>query len=437
MSKRVFACVILITSLILISAPGSPAASPAAEATYLVNSDQDAPDAAPGNGICATSFGNCTLRAAIQEANRDLMASKIKFASKMTINGPTLEVLVEPFTVLDASDRWDGSWPSGRPGVIISGGLYSNGLLEIRGDYAAVYGINFRGGGSIGIVVSYSRGTIIGGTEPGQRNAFTTSHNASGASIGVEINNGAAETDIRSNYFGTFDGVNAILNPGQYGVYLSSADNIVRQNIIVGHTIAGINILLGNNNLILENFIGTDEFQTSSLPNQVGVALFNSNENQIGPYNRVYNNTQDGILVKNSDDNLVVGNDVRSNGGHGITLWGTNRSRVGLFIENKVISNSGDGIFVVFGGHNQVRFNSISENSQSGIRLENTVNNAIGGVLEYEKNDIFKNGADGVRLSTGAHTNTVSGNYIGFGASGAFDNGNLRHGVLVENGASD
>lgn len=37
--------------------------------TFTVNSTLDAVDAAPGNGVCATAGGACTLRAAIQEAN--------------------------------------------------------------------------------------------------------------------------------------------------------------------------------------------------------------------------------------------------------------------------------------------------------------------------------------------------------------------------------
>ena len=45
-----------------------PAASGRA-AIFSVNSTTDAVDAAPGNGICATATGVCTLRAAIQEAN--------------------------------------------------------------------------------------------------------------------------------------------------------------------------------------------------------------------------------------------------------------------------------------------------------------------------------------------------------------------------------
>lgn len=46
----------------------APAPS-ALAATFTVNSTADDPDASPGNGVCQTSGGVCTLRAAIQEAN--------------------------------------------------------------------------------------------------------------------------------------------------------------------------------------------------------------------------------------------------------------------------------------------------------------------------------------------------------------------------------
>ena len=42
----------------------------AAEANFAVNSPADAVDANPGDGLCQTATpGECTLRAAIQEAN--------------------------------------------------------------------------------------------------------------------------------------------------------------------------------------------------------------------------------------------------------------------------------------------------------------------------------------------------------------------------------
>ena len=42
---------------------------PAHAATFTVDSTTDTVDVNPGNGVCATAAGNCTLRAAVQEAN--------------------------------------------------------------------------------------------------------------------------------------------------------------------------------------------------------------------------------------------------------------------------------------------------------------------------------------------------------------------------------
>ncbi|MBI5033784.1 MAG: hypothetical protein HZB51_24970 [Chloroflexi bacterium] len=61
---------ILVLVLIILSMPKSGNANPAA-ATFIVDSNADAGDWNPGDGICETANGNhvCTLRAAVQEAN--------------------------------------------------------------------------------------------------------------------------------------------------------------------------------------------------------------------------------------------------------------------------------------------------------------------------------------------------------------------------------
>lgn len=50
-------------------------AAPAGAATFTVDSSVDAQDALFGNGICATAAGQCTLRAALQEATTNAAAS--------------------------------------------------------------------------------------------------------------------------------------------------------------------------------------------------------------------------------------------------------------------------------------------------------------------------------------------------------------------------
>jgi CSLREA domain-containing protein len=75
LSFRVFLPILLLVSL----TPGqnfillqSTSAAPAAYPTYTVDSTLDTPDADTGNGICATAGGQCTLRAAIMQANSDI-----------------------------------------------------------------------------------------------------------------------------------------------------------------------------------------------------------------------------------------------------------------------------------------------------------------------------------------------------------------------------
>jgi CSLREA domain-containing protein len=55
---------VLLTSAGLVTSP-----APAAATTFTVNTAADAPDAAQGDGACATAAAQCSLRAAVQEAN--------------------------------------------------------------------------------------------------------------------------------------------------------------------------------------------------------------------------------------------------------------------------------------------------------------------------------------------------------------------------------
>src|SRR5262245_7944506 len=55
---------LLLAAATIVASPG-----PVAAATFIVSSTVDAVDALPGDTVCATAAGVCTLRAAIQEAN--------------------------------------------------------------------------------------------------------------------------------------------------------------------------------------------------------------------------------------------------------------------------------------------------------------------------------------------------------------------------------
>jgi parallel beta-helix repeat protein len=423
----------LIACLTFIPDSGSGAEAPAAEKVYIVDSDQNQPDSSPGDGICATSLGNCTLRAAVQEANRDQSGSRINFASKMKINYPSLEALTEPFTTIDASDQWDNVL--GEVGVVLSEGGNVNGILAITGDYAVVRGLQFEGEGSTGIVVSGSWGTIIGGDEPVQRNVFIVYNSSNIDSIGVEIKDSASKTDIRGNFFGTEDGVYEAPNPGAYGVYLTSGDNTVRENHIVGHTEAGILGWMVGHNLIMDNVIGTSNSMLFPLPNEIGVSLYFSDENQIGPGNIIYNNNKEGILISQSDNNVVAGNEIHENGGHGIQILSSTNSRIGVVEGNSISANIGHGVFIDHGDNTRVIRNVICANEKDGIYVEGSQYSTIGGSSAGQENKITKN-SHGVHFGTGANNNKIIGNEIGYPFSGC-GYGNNQHGVLIDNSASN
>ena len=93
-SKGFLALLLLICGLALLSRPTS---AMLATGAYTVNTTTDAVDANIGNGVCATSSGECSLRAAIQEANASFAAQTITLPAgtyKLTIEGDDEESAV-------------------------------------------------------------------------------------------------------------------------------------------------------------------------------------------------------------------------------------------------------------------------------------------------------------------------------------------------------
>jgi CSLREA domain-containing protein len=99
-----FLPIVLLALLALL--PLSPPAVPvmAASLTFTVTSTADA-DAHPGDGVCATSVGKCTLRAAIQEANAQPGGTSIGIvvpAGTYTLTLSTLQLTANRITLSGA-----------------------------------------------------------------------------------------------------------------------------------------------------------------------------------------------------------------------------------------------------------------------------------------------------------------------------------------------
>ena len=90
------------------------------KADHLVNSTADLHDATPGNGVCASSAGTCTVRAAVEEANARSGRQNISIPAG-TYALPLGELLVKGDT---------GLWGHGRPSLKAAG---NSRVLRVEG----------------------------------------------------------------------------------------------------------------------------------------------------------------------------------------------------------------------------------------------------------------------------------------------------------------
>ena len=156
-------------------------------ANFTVNSTADAVDSNPGNGICADSSGNCTLRAAIMEANALAGADTITLpagtyvltipgvnenaaaqgdldiTADLTINGAgatttivdgngtglfdrVFDILAGTVTISNVAIRGGNHIFGGSGGDGGGGGISNSGTLTLNG--STVSGNNVAGGGN-------------------------------------------------------------------------------------------------------------------------------------------------------------------------------------------------------------------------------------------------------------------------------------------------
>ena len=117
----------------------SSGATLADAATFTVNSTADAVDANPGNGVCADGTGNCTLRAAIMEANAHPGTDTTSFSVTGTIS------LTSPLPAIAADLTISG--PGASALTVAGAGPSTGSVLVINaGVTANISGLTVTGG---------------------------------------------------------------------------------------------------------------------------------------------------------------------------------------------------------------------------------------------------------------------------------------------------
>ncbi len=258
--------------------------------TFVVTSDADQDDFLPGDGICDDGTGNCTLRAALTEADQTDALDEIHF------DIPGEEVPTIRISTNVSFNR--GSLGSLRP-VLIDGTTQLAGVVEIDGSVASpkdaaerdIVGMELVGERSI------VRGLII--------NRFP--------SHGILIRPTGAPSGgsnfIDGNLIGTDPTGTVARGNGGDGLRIENMPlNVIGSNLISGNLGHGISIATpstveepfqGTGNKILGNLIGTDIAGTEPLSNG-GAGVF--------------------IRGEDSSKNEIAGNGIAFNGGTGIAL---------------------------------------------------------------------------------------------------------------------
>ena len=426
------------------------------QTTYTVNSTADLPDVNINDTLCADANGDCTLRAAIQNANKTSNKDTIEFnisgTAPFTILLGTSELPTIGYPiVIDGRTQMEYA-TSNSPVIEIDGsGLpINNSGLKIYGfsDNSEIYGLSIGGfqrldvspfSGGYGIDV-YSQNNIIQSNYIGLKPDGTTLNpNQWGVYFYNSGNNtfggtGDYEENVVSgNYSGgvTFDGLESANNIVQGNLLGTDATGLLPRgnrfnlqllnapnNIIGGNTTEARNILSGGvnsqsadvdgtgisitgvnsiNNTIIGNYIGTDITGTQAMPNaRAGILLlFGASNNNIGG-------------EETGEGNLISGN-----GFYGIYLQG------GAGI-NPVASNSIKGNYIGV----DVTGNSALPNSRGIMMLTGEIDaNIIGGTTPNSKNVISGNTSAGIAIFSGEN-NQILGNYIGTNASGTTIIGN-------------
>ncbi|MEJ2089006.1 MAG: hypothetical protein P8Y69_11160, partial [Gammaproteobacteria bacterium] len=210
-----------------------------------VTSSGDGPDAVPGDGVCDTGVTasatspDCTLRAAIQEANEPGPVRNIVFsiadASAMPIIQPKSPL--PPITRQVEIDATTQPGFAGMPNVIIDGSKSASGNgLDVDANDSVIRGLVIYGFDGPGIAVWGDRNTIAGNF------------------IGVD----ARGTDGRGN--------------GQ-GVVVHGRRNIIGgsshedRNVISGNEGTGISVDGAERTEVLGNYLGLDASGVKTVPN--------------------------------------------------------------------------------------------------------------------------------------------------------------------------
>jgi titin len=407
-----------------------------------------------------------TLRYAIEQVNSGVASPVIDFDIGVGVQtiyvgfstGLPLPALILP-TLVDGTS--EPGWAPEAPQIEINGIFAGNGVDGLELDAGGtVQGLDINSFGGSGIAfLSQGPGRVqqcFIGTDP-------TGSFGEGNNNGVQI--GSAS--------GT-DNVSGVTVGG------TQRDEL---NLISGNLTNGVIIYHGKNNLIRDNYIGTDLTGTYAISNGVGITLSTGSSNTIGgtvnlgdtdvTRNYIAGNRGDGIDLLGTNSNIIEGNFIGigpdMNGtpamgnSNGIGIAGDSTQNVigGVVLatgnnvaRNYIAGNNGAGINIAGSNATTIAGNWIGQsidlqtnmelnvpNLSAGIVLSGAADTVIGGITlngadNVSRNLISGNQGDGIDLINNTTGTQVLGNYIGTDQTGTLAASNGGNGVGITGGSN-
>ncbi|MFD2201170.1 hypothetical protein [Shivajiella indica] len=382
-----------------------------AQRTYTVNSIEDFEDVDLSDKKCADKNGNCTLRAAIQNANASKLKDIIQFDVKdgttkrivlqeslpaviypIEIYGTKNEEKIDPVNgiILDGNeieifyekDRYSAEKRAGLYLSDQSSGSTINGLIFQSFEFRALYldsenntiqnnifgsvQGNFHEGNRLGLYV-FGGNNLIGGLVEGESNYF--SGNLTALVIQTNDNN-----KIIGNEIGYYSIDNCIgKNSTGIEVHALATNTLISGNIISGNTV-GLS-LNGSGNSVYNNFIGTDKTGEKIVGNHTGILVgFSCNNSSIGKpeLGNLISGNEVGIIIDRMRGSVATAEQIRDrllnieiqSNKIGTDVTGTHSlgNQYGV-----VVKNTGG---VIIGGMKPTEANLISGNQEAGILLQ-------------------------------------------------------------------
>jgi len=348
--------------------------------TYVVTTDADS--------------GVGSLRQAILDVNSNAgVLQIISFAigtGVQTISPVTaLPAITAPYVFIDGTTQ--PGWSSNNPVIVINGSLFTpytvDGITISGTNYCLMSNLVINGGFNNGILIT--------------DNGIGANHNSV---IGCFIGADQTGSYASANY-------NGIAIIGSTNV--SNTDNkigdgtLAGRNLISGNSNCGIICSTNvNNTFIQNNFIGTNQAGTVSLPNNSGIVLIGSSV---------------PLITEQCSGTMITSNLISGNSNNGIYMQAN-------MVNTSIVNNR---IGVDISGETAVP-NAI------GIMSEGQASGSVNKLVINGSNVISGNSSHGIFLTVNTINSVIGGNFIGTDRTGISTTiGNGGNGILIQgsNGA--